>query len=141
MPEGDKTRRRKTPSEPYLGIFWLVKNSLIIEAEPFSQGEDYGENLTYPGSHIDVWRRLQAAGRVPQETEYEEFARGRIVYQTRTREFFILADRCILERPGIVGTLKKSLHLPDGVKLGTDDHYRCHECLYGVRHQENEDDD
>lgn len=139
------TKKRKleaeSDTEPQLGIFWLVKDDLIIEAVPLSQGEDYDLNASFPGSHIDIWQRLQAEGRVPREAAYEEFARGRIVYHCRTKEFLFLADRCILARPGIVAEIKKSLHLPEDTKLGTDDHYRCHICLYGAHHQEEEDDD
>jgi len=127
--------------EPHVAIFWLVKDVLIIEAVPLSQGEDYDVNVTYPGSHIDVWLRLQHEGRVPREATYEEYGRGRIVHLTRTGEFFLLADRCILERTAVVARIKKELHLPDDVKLGTDDHYRCYECLYGFGHQEDEDDE
>src|SRR5438270_9565437 len=101
MPKQIK-RQKERRSETYLGIFWLVKNSLIIEAVPLSQGEEYDLNVSFPGSHIDVWQRLQTQGRVPRETAYEEFARGRIVHQTRTGEFFLLADRCILENRAVV---------------------------------------
>lgn len=128
-------------TEPHLGIFWLLKDNLVIEAVPLSQGEDYDLSVTFPGSHIEIWQRLQAQGRVPRETGYEEFARGRIVYQTRAREFLLLADRCILQAPAVVVRLKQALHLPEDTKLGTDDHYRCHECLYGANHQEDEDED
>jgi len=54
-------------------------------------------------------------------------------------EFTILADKCILDRKGLVAKIKKALHLRKKVKLGTDEHYRCPRCLRGEQTNEDED--
>ncbi len=60
----------------------------------------------------------------------EEFPRGRVMYNTKTRRFTLLADRCILRDKGVVGRVMSELHLPgENTDKGTDAHYRCSSCL------------
>lgn len=81
------------PTEPRLGIFWLLHGKLLIDSVPLSECEQYGDHLNYPGSHIDVWERWRRLGKAPVESEYEEYARGRVMCQTKTNKFTLLADR------------------------------------------------
>src|SRR5438045_3292981 len=85
-------KNRKPAAEPRLGIFWLVDGKLLIDSAPRGEGEQYGDHLTYPGSHIHVWERWRQVGKAPVESEYEEFPRGRVMYGTT---FALLADRHI----------------------------------------------
>lgn len=126
-----KRKRRKLKAEPRVGIFWLLKDQLVIESVPVSQAEPYDERLTFPASHIDVWKCLQQEGRAPLESEYDEPPRGRVIFEPSSGEFLILADACILARKRIMNEITRCLHLPDEVKLDSDSHYRCWRCLYG----------
>jgi hypothetical protein len=119
-----------------LGVFWLVDGKLLIESAPLSECEQYGDQLNYLGSHIRVWERWQEYGKVPAETEYEEYARGRAMCSPSTNTFTLLADRCILKRKELIAAIKNELHLPKQTSLGTDPHYRCFRCLHGNAHEE-----
>jgi hypothetical protein len=131
-------RKRSAAPEPRLGIFWLVKDKLLlIESAPLSECEKYADHLNYPGSHIDVWERWRQVGKATGESEYEEFPRGRAMYSTSTKSFTLLADRCILKRKDLIATIKDELHLPKRTTLGTDPHYRCSTCLYGNAEDED----
>ncbi len=125
----------KTATEPRVGIFWLLKGKLLIEATPLSKAEAYGDFKVHSSDHCSVWARLQQAGTVFPEMEYEEAPRGRVMYSTKTGQFTLLADRCILGRKDVLARIKSELRLPSDTKLDTDGHYRCFACLYG------EDDD
>jgi hypothetical protein len=116
--------------EPHVGIFWLVSGKPVIESNAVSEAEDYGEFKIYPGDHYSAWAELQQGGTVPGEMEYEEAPRGRVMYNTKTAQFTLLADRCILRRKQLVAKIKSELHLPANIKLGTDSHYRCFTCMY-----------
>jgi hypothetical protein len=133
MPNPTRSRGKvaKPATEPRLGIFWLVHGKLLIESAPLNECEQYGDHLNYPGSHIRVWERWQQIGKVPMESEYEEFARGRVMCDTKTERFTLLADRCILKSKDLIAAIKKQLHLPKQTSLGTDPHYRCFHCLHG----------
>jgi hypothetical protein len=121
----------KPATKPRLGIFWLVNGRLLIDSAPVSECEQYGDHLNYPGSHIRVWERWQQVGKVPAETEYEEYARGRVICETKASRFTLLAGKCILKRKDLIVAIKNELHLPKQTSLGTDAHYRCFHCLHG----------
>ena len=76
--------------EPLVGIFWVVSGKLVIDSTPLGEAEPYGEHLTHPRSHYEVWEQWRLGGRVPGESEYEEFPRGRVTYNTKTQRFTLL---------------------------------------------------
>jgi hypothetical protein len=117
--------------EPRVGIFWLVNDRLLTDTTPLNEAESYGNHLGHPRSHIDVWKRYQQIGKAPLDSEYEEFPRGRVVYDTKTSRFTLLADACILKEKGLVAHIKKEMRLSRNTKVGKDSHYRCFGCLRG----------
>jgi hypothetical protein len=121
------SERRK--EEPHVGIFWVVRGNLLMDSTPLSAGEFHGDHLTHPRGHAEVWEQFQRKGLVFPEVEYEEFPRGRMMFDTRTRRFLLLADRCILRDKNIVSKTMSELKLPRSTEMGTDEHYRCSVCL------------
>jgi hypothetical protein len=115
--------------EPRVGIFWLVNDKLVIDSTPLSEAEAYGDHLTHPRSHLEVWTLFQRDGAVPKEVEYEEPPRGRVMYNTKTRQFMLLADRCVLKDKSLVKWIMSALSLKKTTKTGTDEHYQCSRCL------------
>jgi hypothetical protein len=116
-------------SEPGLGIFWLVKNKLLIDSVELSQSEQYYDYRNCPHSHIDIWEQWQRIGKAPLESPYEEYPRGRVTYDTKTKIFMLLGDKCLLKRQDLIAKIKEELHLPNKIALQGDSHYRCFNCL------------
>ena len=114
-----------------MGIFWLVDGKTLIDSTSLSEAEPYGDHLTHPRSHIDVWEQWRLGGKVPGESEYEEFPRGRVVYNTKIQRFTLLADRCILRDKDVGSRIMSGMNLPEGTATDTDSHYRCFRCLRG----------
>jgi len=131
-----KSRNRgaaKLATEPRLGIFWLIDGTLLMDSAPLSECEPYGDHLNFPGSHLVVWERWTRLGKVRGEVEYEEPARGRVIYDTRAEHFTLLADKCILDRVELIAQIKKELNLSRrSTSLARDSHYRCSKCLHGA---------
>jgi len=125
--------------EPRVGIFWLFRGRLIVDSTPVSQGEPYADHIGHATGHIDYWTGLQERGVVPKEVEYEEFPRGRVIYDPKAERYTLLADKCILSRPAIVKEILRELHLPKNTMLDTDFHYRCSVCQYGT-HDDDDDE-
>jgi hypothetical protein len=115
--------------EPHVGIFWVHNDKLVIDSTPLSEAEAYGDHLTHPRSHLEVWTLFRRMSIVPTDVEYEEPPRGRVVYNTKTRQFTLLADRCILKDKSLVQELMSAMGLKKTTKMGTDEHYRCSRCL------------
>ena len=75
-----------------------------------------------------AWRELAALGYPGRIvwTEYDQWPRGRIVYQTPTQRFVLYADRR-LQQPTIIDALKTAFGLNDAkvkVIVRSDSHYR-----------------
>jgi hypothetical protein len=131
--------KKNLDQAPHLGIFWLVDGKLIFDSSPLSEAEPYGDHMTHPRSHVDVWARLERRGPVPRGSQYEDYPRRRVIHHPATGEFTILADKCILRHKDLVIRIKKSLHLSERVKLDTDLHYRCPRCMRGKQASGDED--
>jgi hypothetical protein len=84
-------------TQPAVGIFWLVSGILVIDRSTLDKAETYGECLTHAGCHYERWQEWQALGGTSlvsngypvaiASTEYDEWPRGRIVYETPLHRF------------------------------------------------------
>jgi hypothetical protein len=97
---------RPTSVQPSVGIVWglrvgRVPMVLVADRTPLAEAEPYGDYLTHPRGHYDVWeawRRLGLTGLAYRGLppgivwhEYEYFPRGRVVFETRARRFVLYA--------------------------------------------------
>ena len=103
-----------------VGPFWVVeeggKSTVIALAVPLERAEAYGDMLTVDTGHLEHWSRLARRGAralrgdgiptAPVWSEYEEWPRGRVLYDFVARRFIIRAD--------------SQLHRPEFVRLIAD---------------------
>ena len=122
-----------------VGIFWGIPDSkqswtLLTDATSLAEAEPYGDFLTHPRGHYDVWDKWQklnatelAKQGIPQAVayhEYEDFPRGRIVYQIKSGQFTVYADRR-MQHPGVLTEIANCFALPPGTYVvRSDAHYR-----------------
>lgn len=129
------------PSEeqPRVGIYWGIPDesgamSIIVDASLIRQAEPYGDFLTHSAGHYDVWeawRRLGPVGlarlKLPNEIvihEYEDFPRGRVVYDGEQKRFVIYADRK-LQTPDFIAEIVRAFGLQtEPYVVKSDLHYR-----------------
>jgi hypothetical protein len=127
------------PDEPCVGLFWRVSgdggsNTMLIDALPLSLAEAYGDVLTHPGGHYEVWSTWQRLGQAGLKargwplailySEYEDHPRGRVVFNVRETTFWILADRR-LQRPASIAAIQRAFGLAGQACLvKSDEHYR-----------------
>ena len=123
--------KKEQSGEPRVGIFWVLSGEPLIDCAPLSEAEPYGDHLTHPRGHAEVWEQYHRNGAVSPDMEYEEAPRGRVMYNTKTRRFTMLADRCILKRRDMVAKIMSEMKLPRNTATDTDSHYRCLACLHG----------
>jgi hypothetical protein len=124
---------------PHLGIFWFVQTpdgeARLLAADcPLDQAEPYGDCLTYSLGHYETWsqwrreRTIDLALRaIVRSYEYEDWPRGRIVFD-RSRDLFILyADHKLLT-PATIGRIETQFHLPtERTEVQGDWHYQSNE--------------
>lgn len=129
---------RDAATAPFVGIFWGVPDAghtvLVTDRTSLAEAEVYGDSLTHPRGHYEVWegwRRLGATtlrrrGLPPAIAayEYETFPRGRIVYMRPQALFTLYADRR-LQRPETVAELVQLFGLTGQRHVvRSDAHYR-----------------
>lgn len=134
------TSADQTPATtPNVGIFWGVRDQagplvLVTDRTFLAEAEPYGDFLTHPSGHCEVWehwRRLGTAGLSKRGLpnliawhEYEHFPRGRIVFDTKTNCFTLYADRR-LQAPKILARVLCAFGLdPARCVIRSDLHYR-----------------
>jgi hypothetical protein len=126
-------------SHSFVGIFWAVQPKgsaafLLDHRCPISEAEPYGDMLTCPRGHCDVWEQWRKTARndppgvdlLIARDEYEEWPRGRIVYSSREDRFVLYADAQILSRPDLLATIRERFGLAAGTQMTQerrDSHY------------------
>lgn len=131
-----KMNKAATPS---VGIFWGIgsdKDHLCIvnDKTPLSEAETYGDFLTHAGGHFEFWEKLRklsieqivSRGLPPVicGTEYEDFPRGRVVFNTTSRVFTIYADRRLQRGRAIHGVANAFALIDSLYTVRSDEHYR-----------------
>ena len=109
-------------------------NVLVTDSVPITEAEPYGDCLTHPRGHYEMWDRWRRAGPawlrangLPTaicQTEYEEHPRGRIVYERLAELFVIYADRR-LQIDQTMSLIVAAFRLEnERFIVRSDDHYR-----------------
>jgi hypothetical protein len=121
-----------------VGPFWVVEEAgqaaVIAVAVPLDRASAYGDILTVDTGHLEHWsdlarrgaRALREAGMptAPVWSEYEEWPRGRVLYDRTARRFVIRADRQ-LHRPEFIQLIADRYGIDvAGAMVLPDDHYR-----------------
>ncbi len=128
-----------TLDETSVGIVWGVRDVsgpllLLTDRTSLGEAERYGNFLTHPRGHHDVWerwRRLGPAGLARRGLpaaiawhEYEHFPRGRVVFDTTTDRFTLYADRRLQAPPTLPRVLRAFGLDPARCTVRSDPHYR-----------------
>jgi hypothetical protein len=122
----------------FVGIFWAISyegaGAILVDHRcSLQDAERYGGMLTYPLGHHEVWdrwRKRMAGLEVPvlsivAMSEYEEWPRGRVVYDTERERSIVYADAQILGRSALLSAIHERFGLPIGrIDAKWDDHYR-----------------
>lgn len=133
---GSRQGTRKMSEPSMIGVFWLVETSdgqalFLTAGVRLGDAEDYGDFLTFGPGHHEIWERWRRPGRIigkvatlVKTDEYEDWPRGRVVFERPTGHFIVYADRKLLT-PGRVAAISEIFHLdPVAVRPRTDAHYR-----------------
>jgi hypothetical protein len=125
-----------------LGIFWVIPHpqsgiAIISSQTPLDEAEEYGDCLTSPVAHIDAWEAtkrgklmlasLDASIRaVIAAAEYEDWPRGRIVFDRSINNFIAYADRQAMP---YAAQIRACFTLPNTTIFRTDLHYCNARCI------------
>jgi len=138
-PEFDGLHHRAAFDVSSVGIVWGVQDGaapllFVIDRTSLGEAEPYGDFLTHPRGHHEVWegwRRLGARGLARRGMptliawhEYEYFPRGRVVFDTTVSRFTFYANRK-LQVPDVLREVLCAFGLdPMHCAVRSDPHYR-----------------
>ena len=122
---------------PSVGIFWAVENAagdarLLTAVCSVEAAEPYGDYLTFPDGHSEVWEGWRnskdqddpALRAVVRTFEYQDWPRGRIVFDQMKKLFILYADRKLM-LPETISQIQARFALPpDKTTVDTDFHYQ-----------------
>ncbi len=120
-------------------VFWGIPApggswTMLVDVTSLAEAEPYGDFLTHPRGHYEVWTQWQKTRTAPDangfilqtiaDHEYEFFPRGRIVYNTGTGDFILYADRR-LQQDATIARIASEFELAAGTyTVRSDEHYR-----------------
>jgi hypothetical protein len=125
--------------EPSVGIFWALETGrkqtrLLTAGCSLGAAEPYGDCLTFADGHYEVWERWRttndpdaALRAIVRSFEYEDWPRGRIVFDQSRRSFVLYADRKLMLRATIAQIRKRFSLSADQTTVETDFHYQSRE--------------
>lgn len=129
----------KNPSaDGMVGPFWIVEDAdqpvIIAVTVALGDAEPYGDMLTVDTGHLQHWSALARRGAAalrkaaiptaPVWSEYEEWPRGRVLFDTKQQCFIVRADRQ-LHRPEFLHLIAQRFRLDMAtLRVLADDHYR-----------------
>jgi hypothetical protein len=124
---------------PSVGIFWLIETTAgatqwLTAGCSLQAAEPYGDFLTFPDGHYEVWERWRRRKDLDAELrslvrtfEYEDWPRGRIVYDRSKKRFTLYADARLM-KPEIIARIGERFALPtDITNVERDFHYQSSE--------------
>ncbi len=132
---------------PCVGIFWFVRDgdrtSMIFDRTPIEIAETYGDFATHAKGHYRYWESLKRRGsaslkrsgvpEAPAWFEYEEFPRGRVVYNRPADRFIVYVDAKI-RGAGFIQLIELAFGLSaHGYDIAGDEHYRSSQPLLMAR--------
>lgn len=125
----ERIRLLKESREPQVGIIYYIKGALLIEGTPISEAESVGDYVNEPLTHDKYWSILvKKVYPELRHLEYFYYPRGRVVYNKKSKEFYIYLDKLLINRVNLVKRIKEELNLVgQKVKINADPHYKSRE--------------
>ena len=104
-----------------VGIFFFVKNKLLLYTCSFDKAVSYGDFLNYPLSHDVIWSKCYQK---EFGVDFDYWPRGRIIYKCTEERFLLYYDACVeLQARELMKRFDNV-----NVSLLCDEHYQCHSC-------------
>ena len=103
-----------------VGPFFLISGKIYSLKISILEGEQTGDFVNHPKSHFDFFKEIPHG---PYD-DYENYPRGRVVYNKIKNVFYIYADKIITSNEQVIDCIKKDYNLEnERVIVRRDSHY------------------
>lgn len=118
-----------------IGVFWMISTGsgpqMLMASCLLSEAEPYGDFLTYGPGHYEIWdgwrksRGLSAPARsVVRAYEYEDWPRGRVVFDKINDRFVLYVDRQLMDAAQIAEICHRFNIPQTRTRVERDAHYQ-----------------
>ena len=125
-----KVAELEESKSPYVGLFYVIGKKLYWDGVPISDGETSHYFKIFPKMHPTFWENTVIKGNPELKTfDAYYFPRGRVVYDTNSGKYEIVADRCIIGNDEMISQIISEMRLPqNNAHISGDIHYECSRC-------------
>lgn len=119
-------------TESHVGAFYMIGDTLLSNNVKVSDGDEYGGFVNY-STHWDLWKALCQTYRKLSNYEYDDFPRGRVVFDKTNRKFIIYLDKK-LNNPKAIDKICQEYGLGSNYVVNdTDEHYQSLRMGHGLK--------
>jgi hypothetical protein len=115
---------------PKIAVWWYIDGSIYGASEAYDYVGDgvseYRGNVQLDIDHIVLWDILIESKLDLQKyagEPYENFPRGRVIFNTKLRKFYVITAPQIYRTPTFQQAIKQAYNLPVGTIFESDSHY------------------
>lgn len=124
-----ETKRKIEAGEPCVGIFWVLPGDIVVgDITPVSEADNYNGMLNGFNDHYKFWSTIQRAYKSMPDVAghpYEYWPRGRVMKDSNTGEYHVLADKQIIHNSIRLRKVCREFSIPfRQVVPNLDDHYK-----------------
>lgn len=106
----------------FVGPFFYINNQVVALKVEVEKGEKIGDFINHPKSHMEFFNEINPLD------DYGHYPRGRVIYDTKTKRFYIYIDRC-LNNAKIKEEILKTFNLEKGECVFKRDSHYTHDYL------------
>ena len=115
--------------EPKIAVWWYIDGEIVGDSEAYNyEGvgvTEYRGNVQLDIDHINLWEIITQK---PQWSKYaglpyETFSRGRVIFNTRTRKFYVIHGSQLVDNAEFQAKIKQTYNLPVATVFEVDVHY------------------
>lgn len=118
-----------------IGVFFYTEDEIISYTYEIKQGTQQGVFFNPPEGHDRVWRKEYEKG---EAKGFDFWPRGRVAYNTNSKQFIIYHDKCIKKSELELVRIKFGIK-EEEVRYVEDQYYACHECAKKLADMDEDD--
>jgi hypothetical protein len=104
--------------EPEVGMFWVYQGKVYGHSKTLLEADTRGLFKYDVSTHCLNWDSMKSRNpELPQDKEFNEVPRGRVVYNVATWTYHIIANLEMISNPEIVENLKKFFLFREDTKV------------------------
>lgn len=105
-----------------LAVFWYIDGKFVGPCDTLDSEdvESYGGMLQLPYDHFTIWDDYNPKS---SGIEYDEFPRGRVMYNANIRKFIVITSKSLSEDTSFQNAVRREYGLPITTIFKHDEHY------------------